>query len=83
MFFGLCNLLATFQAMMNNIFKDYIDEGWIVIYMDDILIFLENPPEHQERTQKVLQRLQEHDLYLKAEKCKFDVQEVKFLGLIV
>jgi hypothetical protein len=55
----------------------YLNEGMV------ILIFSENLPEHQERTQKVLQCLQEHDLYLKAEKCKFDVQEVKFLGLII
>ena len=83
MFFGLCNSLATFQAMMNNYFRDYLDEGWVVIYMDDILIFSKDHDEHQERTRKILQRLQKHDLYLKAEKCKFDVQEVEFLGLIV
>ena len=83
MFFGLCNSLATFQAMMNDYFRDYLDEGWVVIYMDDILIFSRDLAEHQERTRKILQRLQEHDLYLKAEKCKFDVQEVEFLGLIV
>ena len=39
MFFGLCNAPATFQAMMNDIFKDYLLEGWLVIYMDDILLF--------------------------------------------
>jgi hypothetical protein len=83
MFFGLCNSPATFQAMMNHLFKDMIDEGWIVIYMDDILIFSKDLAEHQKRTRRVLQRLQENDLYLKAEKCKFDVQEVEFLGLIV
>ena len=82
MFFGLCNSLATFQAMMNDYFRDYLDEGWVIIYMDDILIFSKDYNEHQERTQKILQHLQEHDLYLKAEKCKFDVQEVEFLWLI-
>jgi hypothetical protein len=83
MFFGLCNSLATFQAMMNHLFKHMIDEGWTVIYMDDILIFSKDLAEHQKRTRRVLQRLQENDLYLKAEKCKFDIQEVEFLGLIV
>jgi Reverse transcriptase (RNA-dependent DNA polymerase) len=83
MFFGLCNSPATFQAMMNDIFQDMIDKGWIVIYMDDILIFSKDLGEHQERTRRVLQRLQEHDLYLKAEKCRFDTQEVEFLGMIV
>ena len=83
MFFGLCNSPATFQAMMNNIFKDYIDQGWIVIYMDDMLIFSKDRDTHQKRTALVLERLEKQDLYLKAEKCKFDCQEVDFLGLIV
>jgi len=47
MFFGLCNSPATFQNMMNDIFKDMIDEGWIVIYMDDILIFLKDAETHR------------------------------------
>jgi Reverse transcriptase (RNA-dependent DNA polymerase) len=83
MFFGLCNSPATFQAMMNEIFKDMINEGWVVIYMDDILIFTKKLMDHQERTRCILEWLREHDLYLKPEKCKFDVQEVEFLGLIV
>ena len=50
MFFGLCNSPATFQAMMNEIFKDMLAEGWIVIYMDDILIFSKDREKHRERT---------------------------------
>ena len=69
--------------MMNEIFKDMLDEEWIVIYMDNILIFSKDQKEHWEQTKRVLQRLQEHDLYLKAEKCKFEVQEVEFLGMII
>ena len=46
MFFWLCNSPATFQAMMNEIFKDMLDKGWIVIYMDDILIFSRDQEEH-------------------------------------
>ena len=83
MFFRLCNSPATFQAMMNEIFKDMLDEGWIVIYMDDILIFSKACGEHTERTKRILQHLQEHDLYLKAENCKFKVQEVEFLRMII
>jgi len=83
MFFGLCNLPVTFQNMMNDIFRDMLDKGWIIIYMDDILIFSADPEEHRQHTLQVLERLREHDLYLKAEKCKFDIQEVEFLGLII
>ena len=64
MFFGLCNSPATFQHMMNDIFRDMINEGWIVIYMDDILIFSPDAKTHRERTLRVLERLQQHDLYL-------------------
>jgi hypothetical protein len=47
MFFGLCNSPATFQAMMNDIFRDMLNEGWLIIYMDDILIYSNDPKEHQ------------------------------------
>jgi hypothetical protein len=83
MFFGLCNSPATFQAMMNDIFRDMLNEGWVIIYMDDILIYSNDPEEHRKRTLRVLQRLCEHDLFLKAEKCKFDMKEVEYLGLII
>ena len=83
MFFGLCNSPATFQAMMNGIFKDMIDEGWMVIYMDDILIFSDDIDTHRQRTLRVLQRLQENDLFLKPEKCTFEAKEVEYLGMIV
>jgi hypothetical protein len=46
MFFGLCNSPATFQAMMNDIFRDMLNEGWLIIYMDDILIYSNDPEEH-------------------------------------
>lgn len=83
MFFGLRNSLAAFQAMMNSIFKDMIDEGWVVIYMDNILIFSGDEETHRRRTLRVLERLREHDLYLKLEKCTFDADEVEYLGMII
>ena len=83
MYFGLCNSPATFQAMMNDLFEDMIEEGWLVIYMDDMLLFSKDLKTHRERTRRVLQRLRENDLYLKPEKCVFDVKEVEFLGLVV
>lgn len=83
MFFGLCNSPATFQAMMNHLFADMIAEGWLVIYMDDMLLASLNKDEHHGRTKRVLQRLKENDLFLKLEKCLFDKEEVDFLGMII
>lgn len=82
-FFGLCNSPATFQAMMNDIFRDMIAEGWLQIYMDDILIGGHDLDDIYRKTLHVVQRLQENDLYLKPEKCVFDVAKVEFLGMIV
>src|SRR6266478_154760 len=83
MFFRLCNSPATFQTMMNCIFKDMIDEGWLDIYIDDMLIFRKMPNKTRTCTQRVLQRLRENNLFLKLEKCKFGVTEVEFLGIII
>ena len=55
MFFGLTNSPATFQTMMNDIFKELIDEGVVVVYMDDILIFTESHEEHHKVVQCVLE----------------------------
>ncbi|ESK82075.1 reverse transcriptase-rnase h-integrase [Moniliophthora roreri MCA 2997] len=83
MFFGLSNSPATFQAFMNDILSDFIDEGWCVVYMDDILIFSKDQAEHKERTERLMRRLKEHDLFLKPEKCEFDMTEVVFLGMVI
>jgi hypothetical protein len=83
MFFGLMNSPATFQAMMNTIFKDLIDQGKVIIYMDDILIFTTNLEEHRKLVKQVLQRLRDNDLYLKPEKCVFETNKVDFWGLMV
>src|ERR1700756_4732887 len=83
MFFGLCNSPAAFQRMMNEYFRDMINEKWIVIYMDDILIMAKTLKELEERTKRVLQRLKDKDLFLKLEKCKFNQMELEYLGLII
>jgi len=84
MFFSLTNSLAMFQTMMNNIFKDLIDEGVMTIYMDDILIFGGWMKEqHHTIIVKVLDILWKHRLYLKAEKCIFEQPKVKYLSLIL
>ena len=60
-----------------------ITEGWLVIYMDDLLIASPDPVTHAERTHCVLQRMTELYLHLKLEKCQCDVPEVEYLGMIV
>ena len=83
MFFGLSNSPATFQRFMNDSFKDMIVEGWLIAYMDDMLITATNEKENIEQTRRVLQRMKELDLHLKLKKCKFGVKEVDFLRLIL
>jgi hypothetical protein len=83
MFFGLCNSPSTFQRMMNEYFWDYISEGWVVIYMDDILICAEDRHQLRERTKKILHRMREKDLFLALKKCKFEQEEIDFLGMII
>lgn len=83
MFFGLTNSPATFQNMMNDIFRDMIDQSQIVVYMDDILAFAPSISELDQITEKVLQRLEREDLYLKGEKCEFGVQRLEYLGYII
>ena len=73
MFFGLMNSPATFQTMMNAIFAEELRENWLTIYMDDILVHTsDNITAHREKVHKVLQKLRQHDLYLKLEKCQFE-----------
>jgi len=81
MFFGLCNSPATFQNMMNDIFLMETDEGWILIYIDDILIFLKE--DLQRLTLRVLKKLQENDVFVNLDKCTFKVKEVDYLGIII
>jgi hypothetical protein len=83
MFFGLCNSLATFQLIMNDIFCDYIHESWLHIYIDNLLLCRQSTVDIQQKTLKVVQQLQENNLFLKLEKCKFDVPQIKFLGMII
>jgi hypothetical protein len=83
MFFGLTNSPATFQTMMNDIFREEIAEGWVVIYMDDILVFSKDKKQHQEQVKQILEKLRQHQLSLKAKKCYFEKEEIEFLGLLI
>lgn len=83
MFFGMCNAPATFQKMMNDIFKELIEKGKIIVYMDDILIFTKTEAEHWEVVREVLSLLAKHKLSLKVAKCEFCKPEIPFLGMII
>jgi len=83
MFFSLCNSPPTFQNMMNNILKEEINKGWLLIYMDDILIFTDDHLKMEEYTKRVLKKLQDNDLFLNLNKCIFDITKVEYLGLII
>ena len=83
MFFGLCNSPATFQRFMNDSFRDMIAEGWLIIYMDDLLISSLDCHLDTEYTRRVLQRLKELNLHLKIKKCKFSVSHINYLGMIL
>jgi hypothetical protein len=81
--FGMTNSPATFQSLMNSVFADLIATGVVAVYMDDILIYMPTLVEHRKIVREVLQRLQDHDLYLKPEKCEFEKQEIEYLGMII
>ena len=83
MFFGLTNSPATFQAFMNHILKHLIDEGHVIVYMDNILVFTDTVKEHRHIVHEVLNILEENGLYLKPEKCTFKSPHVDYLGIIV
>jgi len=69
MFFGMMNLLATFQGIMNKIMRDLINEGKVVVFVDDVLIGTDDKKGHNEIMVEVLKRLEKNDLYVKPEKC--------------
>jgi hypothetical protein len=83
MYFGLTNSPATFQMMMNEIFQDLISKGVISAYLDNILIFTNSLEEHRRITCLVLDRMCEHKLDLRPEKCKFEKVRIEYLGVII
>jgi hypothetical protein len=82
MSFGLTNAPAFFMNLMNSVFMDYLDK-FVVVFIDDILIYSQSEEEHVDHLRMVLQRLQEHQLYAKLSKCEFWINEVLFLGHII
>ena len=66
--FGLCNAPTTFTTLMNNIIHEYLDD-FVIIYIDDILVYSKTAEEHAEHREKVFQKLQLNKLYAKGDKC--------------
>ena len=76
MFFGLANLLVTFQTIMNEILWDLINTGKVASFIDDVIIVMKGEEEYNDLVKEVVKRLAENDLYMKLEKCKWKIKEV-------
>jgi len=83
MFFGLTNSPATFQAMMNELLRDLTNMGKVAVFIDDVIVGTETEEGHDELVVEVIRRLEENDLYVKPEKCKWKVKKVGFLGVVI
>jgi len=80
--FGLSNALSAFQCFMNEIFSDLLDI-YVVIYLDDILIYSDNLENHKRHVKEVLKRLWDNRLYTSSAKCAFHQDKIEFLGFIL
>ena len=80
--FGLTNAPAAFMDLMNRVFEDYLDK-FVIVFIDDILIYSRSQEEHAEHLALVLKRLQDKQLYAKFKKCEFWLDKVVFLGHVV
>ena len=82
MSFGLTNAPAVFMRLMNSVFHEYLDK-FVVVYIDDILVYSKTEDEHAEHLRLILTKLREHRLYAKFSKCEFWLKELIFLGHVV
>jgi len=83
MFFGLTNPPVTFQALVNNLLRDMIEAGDVVAFIDDVMVETETEEGHDDIVEKVLRKMAENDLFVKPEKCVWNVREVGFLEVII
>ena len=83
MFFGLTNSPATFQAMMNELLRDLTNTGKVAVFIDDVIVGTETEEGHNKLVAEVIKRLEENDLYVKLEKCKWKVRKVEFLEVVI
>jgi len=82
-FFGMTNSPATFQAMVNEILRDLINEGKVAAFVDNMLIGTETEEGHNKIVEEILKRLKKNDLYIKPEKCVWKVRKIGFLEVVI
>ncbi|KAL4014464.1 hypothetical protein IC575_026666 [Cucumis melo] len=82
MSFGLTNALAVFMDLMNRVFKDFLDT-FVIVFIDDILIYSKTEAKHEEHLHQVLETLRANKMYVKFSKCEFWLKKVTFLGHVV
>ncbi|GJT68406.1 putative reverse transcriptase domain-containing protein, partial [Tanacetum coccineum] len=80
--FGLTNAPAVFMDLMNRVCKPYLDK-FVIVFIDDILIYLRNKKEHEEHLKAILELLKKEELYVKFSKCEFWIPKVQFLGHVI
>jgi len=80
--FGLTNTPTTFQGLMNKIFKLYLRK-FVLVFFDDILVYKKSWDDHIGHVKKVLQILEDNQLYAKKSKCEFGKKEVEYLGYVI
>ncbi|GJU33976.1 putative reverse transcriptase domain-containing protein [Tanacetum coccineum] len=80
--FGLTNTPAVFMDLMNRVCKPYLDK-FVIVFIDDILIYSKNKQEHEEHLKLILELLKKEELYAKFSKCKFWIPKVQFLGHVI
>jgi hypothetical protein len=82
MSFGLTNALTYFMYLMNKVFMEYLDI-FVMVFIDDILIYSVSEERHEEHIRLVLQKLREHRLYVKLRKCEFWLKQIALLGHVI
>jgi Reverse transcriptase (RNA-dependent DNA polymerase) len=80
--FGLANAPSVFEALMNDVFREFLDD-FVMAYLNDIIIYSKSEEEHLQHVETVLQKLKNHALFGQLSKCHFNETEVEFLGHVV
>jgi len=83
MYFRLTNSPTTFQTMINDLFRDFINQEDTATFIDDILVATDTEEGYNELVEEILKRLEKNDLFVKPEKYKWKVREVEFLGVVI